>query len=241
MRVLDNTVNWTSYSAVYDLMASVNPAYQELIAMADETLSQWELPVGARVVDIGAGTGNFSLAAARRLPHVRVIHLDNDSGMIAVAKSKAAAVGLTNIDFVDTSAEGLNYPPASIDAAISVHALYAIPRPQELLLNLRTWLKPGAPGLFCDLGRPMRVYDWAQYLFRSMRRSIGLKQTVEVFVKGRNIARQNKRIGRMQAQGTYWTHTPDEFRAAIRSAGFDITSQHTCYRGYSDFVVCRAE
>ncbi len=241
MKTTTDIVDWTSYSAVYDLMASMNPAYQQLIAMAEEAVSQWVLPSGARVIDVGAGTGNFSLAVARRLPQAQIMHVDNDTGMIAVARSKASDAGLTNLQFVEVAGEQLTFSPASIDAAITVHALYAIPRPLDLLRNLRTWLKPGAPALLCNLGRPMRVYDWAQYLFRSMCRSIGLKQTVEVFIRGRNIARQNRRIAIMQRDGRYWTHTAQEFHSALRAAGFSIESHRVCYRGYSDFVICRAE
>jgi len=50
------------------------------------------------VVDLGAGSGQFALAAARRFGHVTAV--DVSSAMIAFLRERADAAGLTNLDCV---------------------------------------------------------------------------------------------------------------------------------------------
>jgi ubiquinone/menaquinone biosynthesis C-methylase UbiE len=230
-------VDWTSYSAVYDVMATANPAYHELLDIVTRTVTQWPLPHGAHLLDVGAGTGNFSLRLAKCLPHISVTHLDNDDGMIALAKTKASAINLCNIHFLRQAAGHVDFAPYSLDAAISIHALYALPDPTGFLCKLHGWLKPSAPVLFCDLGRHLRLGDWAWFLFQSMRRDIGVRGAVGQFVRGRQVAYHNRLIASKQRNREYWTHSPKDFRAAVESAGFHVHSQKVCYRGYSDLIV----
>ena len=56
----------------------------------------------------------------------------------------------------------------------------------------------------------------------------------------REIAAQNKAIFRAQKAKLYWTHSDTEIAAAVEQAGFEIMSQKTVYRGYSDLLLCRA-
>src|SRR5271163_2111597 len=50
------------------------------------------------VVDLGAGAGQFALAAARRFGHVTAV--DVSPAMLAVLRERSAAAGLVNLDCV---------------------------------------------------------------------------------------------------------------------------------------------
>jgi SAM-dependent methyltransferase len=56
------------------------------------------LDAASVVVDIGAGTGQFAIAAARRFGHVTAV--DMSPAMLAALRERSAAAGLANLDCV---------------------------------------------------------------------------------------------------------------------------------------------
>jgi ubiquinone/menaquinone biosynthesis C-methylase UbiE len=88
-------------------------------------LQSFGITADATVVDLGAGTGQFAIAAAAHV--ARVVAVDVSPVMLRVLRSKIAAAGLTNIDvehagFLTYEHEG---PPA--DAVYSRYALHHLP------------------------------------------------------------------------------------------------------------------
>ena len=232
-------VDWKSYAQVYDLMASNNPAYLDIVANLEVEMESWELGPGARILDLASGTGNFSLPLARAFPQSLICSVDADPAMNGQTRRKAAAEGLININVFEGDLEVLDFEPGSISAIVCVHALYTLSDPFSLIRKARTWLKPGGYLFVCDLGRTLDLGDWSRYLFHQLRARHGLAKTLTTFFRGRAVARQNRRIARAQRNRAYWTHTHAEFRAPFEEAGFDISRSSSCYRGYSDLIVAR--
>ena len=133
----------------------------------------------------------------------------------------------------------VQFPVNSVAAIISVHALYTFADPQVLISRMTAWLRPGGLLFACDLGLPMDVRDWATYLFRSSLREKGLLRTVALFVNGREIATQNRRIREMQLCGRYWMHSLQQFVTTFEQNRLIVEEAFECYRGYSHAVVCR--
>lgn len=72
------------------------------------------------VLDVGTGTGPAALAAARIVgTKGSVTGIDISKGMLAIAKRKASAEGLTRLRFEEMDALSLDFPDGSFDAAIS--------------------------------------------------------------------------------------------------------------------------
>jgi ubiquinone/menaquinone biosynthesis C-methylase UbiE len=231
--------NWNDYSNNYDFMASVTPAYRDLIQLFRKSTQQWAIADGATLLEIGAGTGNFTLEMAEEHPTATVIHSEPEQGMQRHAMEKAKQKGLSNIQFVPACADELAFPSETLDAAVMVHVLYAIPNPTEFLKKLYGWLRPKAIVFACDAGRLMDTDDWKQYLRRELIRERGGIKAMAIMWKARGIFRANKKISEMQQAGTYWTHTGDEFATAFRNAGFSVERQDTVYRGCSDLLIAR--
>jgi len=232
-------VNWSDYARHYDLMAENNPAYQELIAHYQDFLG---LCVGGnirRVLDVGAGTGNFSLLAAKCLSLAEVIHLEPDAGMNARAHEKTQTNQLNNLLMDNRAIESADFPAGHFDLVVSVHALYAMPNPQWQLQKFAAWLRPGGLAFLCDFGRMMDVADWRSYLFQHLQRKHGIMQAFRLFWRGREVAQQNRNVAALQKCGRYWLHTPEEFQAAVEAAGFQIIRQELIYRGYSDLIIAK--
>lgn len=231
-------VDWSSYAAVYDYLLTHNPAYASLVAAFQQQCSGWRVPSGGHVLDLGAGTGNFSTVAATLHPHAHVVHLDADAQMARIARHKATTLGLSNITVVTGVAEQLSETDCpTIDALICVHALYTFPHPEALLARMARRMSPGAPAFLVDLGRVLDLRDWSRWLALQMATSIGLRKTAAVLWKGREIFRQNRRIRMRQVLGEYWTHTQAEFINAVERSGLTVQVAHPVYRGYSDLVV----
>ncbi|GAB2920806.1 class I SAM-dependent methyltransferase [Streptomyces mayteni] len=109
----------------------------------------------ATVVDLGAGTGRFALAAARSFR--RVVAADVSPAMLATIRARAAEAGLTSLEcahagFLSYHHEG---PPA--DAVHTRHALHQLPDFWKTLAldRLAALLRPGGVLRIRDL-----IYDF---------------------------------------------------------------------------------
>jgi len=158
--------------------------------------------------------------------------------MIGLARAKLAAHGNTNYETL--ALEDID-APGTADLVICVHALYAMPAPEQRLADMRRLLRPGGLLYLIDFGRYMNVADWRSYLFSHLRKEHGLAGTLGIFWQGREIAKQNTAIFKAQKNGVYWTHSEAEIASAATSADFEILRQDSVYRGYSDLLVCRAK
>jgi ubiquinone/menaquinone biosynthesis C-methylase UbiE len=112
-----------------------------LNAMLDEAA----LRPGMRVLDLGAGTGDTTLDAARRVgPTGSVLAVDISRPMLDVLTEEARKVGLTNITTLAGDAAALELPPVGFDAAISANCVQFIPDVGAALRAVRRALRPGA-------------------------------------------------------------------------------------------------
>lgn len=111
------------------------------------------LPQGRTLdaLDVGCGTGFLSLEMAKR-GH-RVTGGDLAPSMLALAREKAAALGLS-VQFQEADAENLPFAAASFDLVISRHVLWTLPHPEAAIADWKRVLRPG--------GR-LAIIDGAQY------------------------------------------------------------------------------
>lgn len=99
-------------------------------AMHQRLIDQADLRPGARVLEIGCGTGNLALLAKRQHPDTTVRGLDPDPRALARAAGKARRAGLT-VELDQGFADQLPYPSASVDRVLSslmIHHLDAADR-----------------------------------------------------------------------------------------------------------------
>ncbi len=110
---------------------------------------------GHRVLDIASGTGEPGLPAAEIAgPSGFVLLTDQSPEMLAVARDKAHAQGLQNVDFRVSDAEQLQLEPESFDAALCRGALPLMPEPVRCLCIAHQALKPGGRIALAVTGRP---------------------------------------------------------------------------------------
>jgi len=114
-------------------------------AATDQMLDLARIGAGSRVLDVAAGAGEQSLAAARRVgPTGQVLATDIAPALLDHALADARAAGLSNVATRELDGEALaELPAASFDAAISRVGLIYFPDQQRALTGIRRTLKPG--------------------------------------------------------------------------------------------------
>jgi len=95
---------------------------------------------GARVLDVAAGNGNATLAAARRW--CEVTSTDYVSSLLESGRARALAEGHT-IRFQEADAENLPFPDASFDAVMSTFGVMFTPNQDKAANELARVCKPG--------------------------------------------------------------------------------------------------
>ncbi len=113
---------------------------------------------GSRVLDVAAGYGEPALTAARAAgPEGRVVATDISAEMLAFGRERAAAAALGNVEFVQSDASSLDFPPASFDAAVSRWGIIFEPDAEATAARIRGFLKPGARMAISSWGTPDQV------------------------------------------------------------------------------------
>ena len=128
---------WDRVAGLYDLFEWSN---RKVNAAARARVGEL-VPAGARVLDCAAGTGEFSLAVAKRAGSV--LCTDQSEAMLARARKKAARRGLSNLQFAHRDITALSDPDGSFDAVIAANVLHLLPQPETAVRELWRVTAPG--------------------------------------------------------------------------------------------------
>jgi predicted methyltransferase len=111
----------------------------------DRVMTLLHIEPGRNVADLGAGSGWFTVRAARRVaPGGAVYAEDINPEAIKYIKDRAAKEKLSNIQTVLGTPDDPKLPPASLDAVLMLKVYHEIAHPAVLLAALKPALKPGA-------------------------------------------------------------------------------------------------
>jgi ubiquinone/menaquinone biosynthesis C-methylase UbiE len=96
----------------------------------------------AVLLDLGAGTGSLTLAAAERWPSVRVRALDASGAMLDVARSRMAGADDERVSWLPADAAHIPLDDASVDAVVSSFVLQLVDDRPMVLAEVRRVLRP---------------------------------------------------------------------------------------------------
>lgn len=100
---------------------------------------------GKNVADIGAGSGWFTVRAARRVTESgRVYAVDINSEAIKFIDDRAKKEQLRNVQTILSKSDDSLLPANTIDAVLLLKTYHEVAKPITLLRNLRAALRPGA-------------------------------------------------------------------------------------------------
>ncbi len=109
---------------------------------------------GQKVADIGAGSGFYSIEAAKKVGSSgRVYAVDVQKDLLERLRSVAASSGIRNIEVVWGNAEkigGTKLREGLVDRVVASNVLFQIEKPDDFSLEIKRILKPGGKVLVID-------------------------------------------------------------------------------------------
>jgi ubiquinone/menaquinone biosynthesis C-methylase UbiE len=114
--------NFDALAEIYDRNMQ---KFRDVQGEIEEILDFLDMQPDQTVLEIGTGTGEFALAAAR---HSRKVYaVDLSAGMLRYAEKKAQARGVANVDFLQGGFLTYQHQGAPLDSIVSQIALHHLP------------------------------------------------------------------------------------------------------------------
>jgi SAM-dependent methyltransferase len=111
----------------------------------DRVMDLLEISPGKAVADIGAGSGWFTVRAARRVGSTGVVYaVDINPEAIHYIDQRARKQSLANVKTILSKADDPLLPTNAVDSVLLLKTYHEIADPIKLLQNLRPALRPGA-------------------------------------------------------------------------------------------------
>jgi len=172
-------------------------------------------------LEIGAGTGYFSLNLLQLGMVERITATDISPGMLATLAASAQSLGV-EAETVRTEAEELPFENESFDLVLGHAVLHHIPDLRRAFAEFRRVLRPGGAIVFC--GEPSRYGDrlaafpkraaltlaplWRRALRLELRRNFGAPETAGE---------------ELESEVDVHSFAPDDLRRLVGEAGFTAT------------------
>ncbi len=186
-------------------------------------IEQARLQPGQRVLELAAGPGDTGFLAAELIrPGGTLLSTDATETMLDVARARAAALGIANVEFKRIEFEWIDLSTASVDVVICKWGLMFSVDPESALREARRVLRPGGRIALAAWDEPP-VNPWATIPTRALV-ALGYVEPTDP-----------------DAPGMYALAAPGRLQELLESAGFvDVlvesveTLQHVA--GVGEFV-----
>jgi SAM-dependent methyltransferase len=149
---------WADHADQFDAsLRAYQPIFMSAAALAD----------GDTVLDVGCGTGQCSIEAARKVGGGEVLGVDLSEVMLEVARRRARAAGMANVSFVKGDAQVHPFAPRAFDAVIGRTSVMFFGDPAAGLGNLFAALRPGGR-LVLLVWQPLERNEWLQCILGAL-------------------------------------------------------------------------
>src|SRR5207237_6864179 len=135
-----------------EVEANESKLYSDLAPLYDKTFGKifyarlrsvieaLDIPRGARVLEVGAGTGTSFPAYPR---HCEVIGIDLAPDMLARAQRKIRDNGWAHLKVLEMNALDLEFPDDTFDYVMAFHVVTVVPDPVRMIAEAQRVCKPG--------------------------------------------------------------------------------------------------
>lgn len=109
----------------------------------NQVMDQLGITAGKSVADIGAGSGWFTVRAAKRVTESgKVYAVDINPEAVAYVKQRADKAGLANVEAVLGEPDNPKLPTASVDSVLLLKTYHEVAKPVELMRRVHVALRP---------------------------------------------------------------------------------------------------
>lgn len=241
-RHLQYSLMWTEYALSYDDVLSNTRVYPELLrTVVGPVDGSGPVHQGARILDLGCGTGNLELELLTAAPGCEITALDSNEFMLSTLRRKCSgrlrtpdnlAGPVTAIKQDLTNLNGLD--DSSYDYAFANNVFYSLPTETipGMLKEIKRKLKPGAELRATGPRTNVRL----DKLFKRIRKDLESSGRFDQLqVKYEHVRQINEdllaplltRLGE------------NDYRALLKEAGFDVLSCEFVYERQGWFVTAR--
>ena len=134
----------TSTPYTGDLSIFESPGREERLQI-NRVMDILEVTPGKTVADIGAGSGWFTVRAARRVTETGAVYaVDINPEATRYIDAKVQKEGLHNVKTILSKSDDPELPAGKVDAVLLLKTYHEVADPVVLLRNLRGSLRPGA-------------------------------------------------------------------------------------------------
>jgi ubiquinone/menaquinone biosynthesis C-methylase UbiE len=117
---------------------------RRLILSPQKLADRLHLKENFKVLEVGSGSGYFSVEVARRIPQGHLELLDLQQKMLEKARQKVKAAGLANVGFIQGDATHLPFDENKFDVVFLVAVLGDVSDPEACLQEIYKILRPSA-------------------------------------------------------------------------------------------------
>jgi len=115
-----------------------------------QTAEHAELADGQSILELGCGWGSLSLWMARQFPHARITAVSNSNSQREYIEYEAAKRGLDNLRVITCDMNRFDVDER-FDRIVSVEMFEHMMNWRELMIRVRSWLKPGGGRFFMHI------------------------------------------------------------------------------------------
>jgi len=171
-------------------------------------------------LEIGSGTGYFSLNLVQLGVIERLTATDISPGMLDRLAATAEALGLEDVTTVETEAEILPFEDESFDLVLGHAVLHHIPDLDKAFAEFRRVLRPG--GMIAFAGEPSRYGDTLAALPKRAGLALAPVWRRAIGAQERAVAEYEQSEGHsLEGEVDVHAFAPADLRRLLRDAGFE--------------------
>jgi SAM-dependent methyltransferase len=165
-------------------------------------LDQADLEADHVVLDVGCGSGAMTLAAAARAE--RVVGVDLSQPLVKLARRRAQAAMISNVEFVIADAQTHDFASGTFDLVISQFGLMFFDDPVQAFTNIRRSLGARGRAAFVSW-QGLDANEWLMLIADAVRRHVELPEFG----------------GQARGPGMFALCETDEITTLLTAAGFE--------------------
>lgn len=124
---------------------------------SDAIIEALEIPRGATVADLGAGTGHFTWRLAQKVgPTGQIVAVDVQQKMLDLTADAVKQRGLTNVTYVLGTSTSPRLPDRSVDLVFIAYSYHEFSEPEAMMAAIKQTLKPGGRVFVLEFAKESR-------------------------------------------------------------------------------------